>query len=800
MKYRILALFLACLTMAGLLAGCSKPAETDSDSEAEGPQYAYQTTFTPLDLTEQKVQYINSMCLSGDAMYLAANCVVGQEESIDPETNEPYLDDNQEPVMYDVYETRILAMNLDTQEVRQLDGYTPSEIPEGMEGSVNISGITPGADGTIWICEDMYTYYYDLPENFDSTSDDMWNYYVEGGNSTKYIQLDAEGQVLQTKPFQVENVSLSGMAIDGEGNFYGSDWQNLYLFNDDGTVAATIPVENGINSLIRLGDGKVYVNMYLQKEEEYYNALVPVDTAAKALGEEEIRIPNNAYQVYPGDENYFFYYNYNGTIYGYKKDVENGERLFAWIDCDLNENDIQQFSIRADGSVLAMEGRYNETTSEQEYNLVTIRQVDASTLPEQVELTLACMYLDWDLRNEIVEFNRQKNGIRVNVADYSQYNTEDDYTAGIQKLNTEILSGKVPDILVTDSLPIKQFTAKGLLLDLYPLIDADEELSREDLMTHFFDTIAEDGKLYQIVDSFAIDSVAGRASVVGDRTSWTLQDLMDAKASMGDNVSIFGEYDTKSGVLYSCLSHAIDGFIDWEARTCSFDSQEFIDMLNFANQFPKEFNYEDYDWETSESEFARIHNGKQMLTRAYIYSLSDIQYQSLYFDGDVAFVGYPTTGSTGSTFTFSTGLAISAACQHPDEAWKFVRTFLTEDYQTKEYMYELPTNKHSFDAYAEQAMKQEYYTDPETGEEKPVSTGGIGFGDGEMIELYAITQEEMDLFMKLYESCGGVTSYNENISNIVNEETAAFFDGQKTAEETASLIQNRVSLYIQEQK
>ena len=97
-------------------------------------------------------------------------------------------------------------------------------------------------------------------------------------------------------------------------------------------------------------------------------------------------------------------------------------------------------------------------------------------------------------------------------------------------------------------------------------------------------------------------------------------------------------------------------------------------------------------------------------------------------------------------------------------------------------------------------MKQEYYTDPETGEEKPVSTGGIGFGDGEMIELYAITQEEMDLFMKLYESCGGVTSYNENISNIVNEETAAFFDGQKTAEETASLIQNRVSLYIQEQK
>ncbi len=37
---------------------------------------------------------------------------------------------------------------------------------------------------------------------------------------------------------------------------------------------------------------------------------------------------------------------------------------------------------------------------------------------------------------------------------------------------------------------------------------------------------------------------------------------------------------------------------------------------------------------------------------------------------------------------------------------------------------------------------------------------------------------------------------NEEIMNIVSEEIEAFFAGDKTAEETAKLIQNRVQLYL----
>ena len=47
-------------------------------------------------------------------------------------------------------------------------------------------------------------------------------------------------------------------------------------------------------------------------------------------------------------------------------------------------------------------------------------------------------------------------------------------------------------------------------------------------------------------------------------------------------------------------------------------------------------------------------------------------------------------------------------------------------------------------------MKQEYTTDPETGEQIPVSDYSYGFSDGTKIQVYAMTQEEYDAFMRLY--------------------------------------------------
>ena len=86
------------------------------------------------------------------------------------------------------------------------------------------------------------------------------------------------------------------------------------------------------------------------------------------------------------------------------------------------------------------------------YQLIVLHRVDASEIKEKKVLTLACMYLDWNLRSMIVEYNKTNDEYRINVVDYSEYATDDDYNAGVTKLTTEIISGSVPDIFLTLSL------------------------------------------------------------------------------------------------------------------------------------------------------------------------------------------------------------------------------------------------------------------------------------------------------------------------------------------------------------
>jgi ABC-type glycerol-3-phosphate transport system substrate-binding protein len=221
-------------------------------------------------------------------------------------------------------------------------------------------------------------------------------------------------------------------------------------------------------------------------------------------------------------------------------------------------------------------------------------------------------------------------------------------------------------------------------------------------------------------------------------------------------------------------------------------------MLEFANTFPAEFNWEDYDWETAESEYSRLQNGKQLMTTCYLSSFPDVQVQYAFHGGDVNFIGYPSENGKGSCFTLGTTMSISSACDEPELAWSFVRELLLAENQTEEQIWQFPTNKAAFDAYVKERMTPEYTTDPETGEQVEVSNHGYSIGNDFEVQIYSLKQEELDAFMALYENCTGIYTYDQEIMDIIREECAPFFAGQKTAEETAKLIQNRIGLYVAE--
>ena len=63
-----------------------------------------------------------------------------------------------------------------------------------------------------------------------------------------------------------------------------------------------------------------------------------------------------------------------------------------------------------------------------------------------------------------------------------------------------------------------------------------------------------------------------------------------------------------------------------------------------------------------------------------------------------------------------------------------------------------------------------------------------------------MSQEQADQLVDFIYSVNNKVFHNEDIVNIVTEEAEAFFKGQKSAKEVTELIQNRVQLYINENR
>ena len=176
-------------------------------------------------------------------------------------------------------------------------------------------------------------------------------------------------------------------------------------------------------------------------------------------------------------------------------------------------------------------------------------------------------------------------------------------------------------------------------------------------------------------------------------------------------------------------------------------------------------------------------------------------YQGM-FGEPVAFVGYPTSKESGSMIGGQDNLiGISSKSPYKEGGWAFIREALTkesQEVQSRGGNNGFPVMKSALEAQFAADMEEEYYEDAEGNKEKAPKTTW-GYDDFE-IEIYAATEEEIAAVRELIESANTLYQYDEQIMTIISEETAAFFEGQKKAEEVADIIQNRIQIYVNENR
>ena len=843
----ILALLLAAVLCLGLLAGCGEKttdsgtpsgsggggsgdaASGGSTPAAQEETYVYTSEYIPI---QGDLGGFPSTLLYADGRFLTS--VYGVIGDNTPEGVTPEYEGQ-----YSVYGNIYSWINMDGS-VEKLENYAPIELEDMEEGRTAMTfslGFDAAPDGKIYSLEEVYVNWYDGPDDDVEMYSDEW--YSKGYYAYQHTEEHYFLRILGKDGAEESHIDLSALTedasqgggfggfgfggisaftVDGQGRIYVVNGTDIAILDAQGTKLGEITLSNTWSvTLLRMADGRVAASY----SEGFNQKLTVIDPATLELSKEESYSILNVYNLTSGGGDCDFYYTNGSNLMGYKLADASSERVLNWINADVDPNNVQTALVLPDGRVATMFTEWSSDFTSSTTTLVLLTRVPASSVAKKTVLTLATQNLDYNIRSQIVRFNRNSADYRIQVLDYSEYNTQEDTSAGVTKLNTEILAGNVPDILDLGGLNADQLGARGILTDLYPLLNADTELGGQ-IFDNVLKALEADGKLYRTASSFNLYAVTGAASVVGDTPGWTLKDFNEALAGMPEGCLPFPESITRSTILNACVNMEMDNLIDWTTGQCNFDSTVFTDILEFANLFPATYESEGGGFgfgfgfggggNNGPTEEERIASGQQMLSLTWLTNFDSFQTYNNMFGGDATFIGFPTSQGVGNALWFQdSGFAISQKCQNKEAAWQFVRLLFSKDYQNTVTSFgSFPTNRDLFMEKLTEAMTPEYQKDEngnylldENGEriEVPKNNGfGFGFGFGGGAEIYAMTQEQGDEVMALVEGTDRVWNSHADIMDVITAESEAYFAGQKTAQEVAKLIQSKLTIYVNEQR
>ncbi len=581
---------------------------------------------------------------------------------------------------------------------------------------------------------------------------------------------------------------LQGMYNLGGGRLLFVD--NRYVFGFDTNNQHRWNIYEGVGdymdaSVSVLRDGSVLLGSY--GEKSYTVRELDVETGH--LGD-EMEVPGSFYgSMITGTTHDALFYASRAVWFFDKKGSKTG-KVVDLTASDMLVDDVSGVTELPDDRIAMLTSSWSEAGRTPFLYIGT--HVPASEVGEKKEITISCVYASSGLMRKVVEFNRNSDSYRIRVADYSQYES-DDYMYPYTKLNTDIVSGHIPDMIVIDDmLPLESYISKGILADLTDLMAADEMISREEYLDNVFDTYRVDGALYQIIPSFMVYTGVMRTDVLHGRTSLPMREFSEVCDEQGVRVrDAFGSM-TRGDLMNVLLYIQGMEFVDLATGRCEFDSQAFTDLLNLLVQFPVEEDKSDY----AEQQKA-FREGRALLMLYGLASFTDysnLRYGN--FGTDITMIGIPGGTTSGSVIIPQMQLAMTTSTEYPEVVWEFLRSFLSEEYQNS-VEWGFPVRMGSLRKLSEKAKERPYYID-ENG--KRVEYDNTWWVAGQEVVIPPMTDEEIEQVIGFLKGCDRRAFNNGTVTNIINEETAAFFEGQKSVEEVTKIIQSRAKIYVHENR
>lgn len=409
---------------------------------------------------------------------------------------------------------------------------------------------------------------------------------------------------------------------------------------------------------------------------------------------------------------------------------------------DKGMTGIQNILLAGNGDIYILrnnlESYYNEL-----YRVVTGTYVEPKTLTIAVADEEA---VEPNLRYLVDQYNFDHDDFKIEISVYTE-----------KELSRAFASQERPDLMLFGTeyqwygMTPYLCAKKGLLVDMNTYLEKESVLCAEDLVPNVYENMQINGGLYTATYGFRVRTIYAREEW-GAKENWTLAEFVEAAEQLPDNVMVTDA--TQSQFLSDILTWSMDTFVDFENASCDFENQLFYDVLELCRDaFPEE--YDDNVFQSADEFLLN-----------YTFSMGDFSMlcgEIEQLDDSAVFTGIPN--ANGAQFIYAPTLGITSVSDYPEAAWEFVCDYISQ---------------RNISAYIS-VLENRY--------ESSLNDMNQSFSAETVTAVDAMVSEATT-----------VTDHDTPVPEIVAEEAQAYFSGDKSAEETAKLIQQRVTVYLNEQK
>lgn len=425
--------------------------------------------------------------------------------------------------------------------------------------------------------------------------------------------------------------------------------------------------------------------------------------------------------------------------------------------------------------------------------IVLSYDISKKNLPmEKKELVLAMSMPSVAFNNIVADFNRYDPDYYISIMVPGEGEDTESFQRRIQ---LELTSGKGPDLMEDSVLyDVNSMKDKGFLMQL-----DERQFESGGCIETALATGMIDGGLYGVPYEFSLDFAAYHKSELGDAQTLTVEEMMEfAHASEAKIVD--AEYSAAQFILkYALSDESNTDYINWKEHKSNLLDEKFLKLLAFAKEYTVEQTADNH--EIPQTDVFAAHPLGSQFTLSQFKTLQE----SL---GDYLILGYPRNEGNG-IYMWTNRIYVNAQSDSREGAVHFLQYLVGEKAQALYVSYDaledasrrmnsagffvnkivlFPINR----SILEKMVEKEDGNNPEN---------QFVLDSGKILYLkQPLSEEQISEFWYLVDHSLPAVFKITPLEKLIYEELDPYFEGQRSVEDAAEKLNNRVQLYLDETK